>query len=763
MEEILQIRNFSFAYPDQENLTLSGIDLTFRQGEFVVLCGASGSGKTTLLRQLKPVLAPHGRKSGEILFHGVPLNGLNARDSAVKIGFVQQNPENQIVADKVWHELAFGLESLGLDTSTIRLRTAETASFFGIQEWFHKNTTELSGGQKQLLALAGVMAMQPELLILDEPTSQLDPIAASEFLGVVGKINRELGVTVLLTEHRLEEAFPLCSRAVVLEEGRILCGGTPREMAHALRGHGMFLAMPTPIRVWSRTNSELPCPVTVGEGRNWLSRMKIVQTVSRNDARVCRETPVIAIKDAWFRYEKDAPDVLKGLNFTAYSGEITAILGGNGTGKTTALSLMLGLRKPQRGKVLTHETRIAAVPQNPQTLFTEKTVEADLLEILAEKHLSKTEKRERAQRAARLCRLTGLLRRHPYDLSGGEQQRAALAKVLLLEPKILLLDEPTKGLDAQFKRVFAGILRQLADDGTAVILVSHDIEFCAETCDTCALFFDGAIVTQGDTRTFFLGNSFYTTAANRMAHHVLPEATTAEDVIFSLGGDAEDIPPCDVQLPRDCSAETEHPNPKHPPKLGIARKIVMGICGAAFLAGMVLIGLRFGTFSDFLSGGSDAVNAANDPAAVRLYVGTILALTLATVVFMFCLSYKRERTPFPQLPPSRKLPKRTVAAAVMILLLIPLTIFAGIVFWDDRKYYFIGLLVILEAMPPFAFTFEKRKPQAREMVILAVLTAIAATGRTVFFMLPQFKPVTAKVSIAGVAFRGEAGYLEGAL
>ena len=289
----ITVKGLTFTYPERENPALSNIDLTVKPGEFIVLCGPSGCGKTTLLRQLKPTLAPHGAKTGEIYFSDgtdaqcAPLHELSAGDAneharmfAAKIGFVMQSPDNQIVTDKVWHELAFGLESLGFDTPTIRLRVAEMASFFGIQTWFYKNVTELSGGQKQLLALASVMALQPSLLILDEPTSQLDPIAAADFLATVGKINRELGVTVILTEHRLEEALPLASRAVVMEGGKIICEGTPAEVGEALRqrGHGMFHAMPVPMRVWSAVptaqgvdHAELPCPVTVRDGREWIS------------------------------------------------------------------------------------------------------------------------------------------------------------------------------------------------------------------------------------------------------------------------------------------------------------------------------------------------------------------------------------------------------------------------------------------------------------------------------------------------------------
>ena len=271
--ETFEIRTLTITYPEQARAALEEMSLTVKQGEFLVLCGPSGCGKSTLLRQLKTVLAPHGRRSGEILFEGLPLDELDQREQSQRIGFVQQSPDNQIVTDKVWHELAFGLESLGYDTPTIRRRVAEMASFFGIQTWFYKNVTELSGGQKQLLNLASVMAMQPSVLILDEPTSQLDPIAASDFLATLGKINRELGTTILLTEHRLEEAFPLATRVAVMDGGKLLCTGTPNEVGAILKdaGHAMFLAMPTSMRVWAAVENGAPCPITVREGRDWLA------------------------------------------------------------------------------------------------------------------------------------------------------------------------------------------------------------------------------------------------------------------------------------------------------------------------------------------------------------------------------------------------------------------------------------------------------------------------------------------------------------
>ena len=354
--EAFEIRNLSFAYPEQRKDTLRGLTFSIPQGQFVTLCGPSGCGKSTFLRQLKTVLAPAGYRRGEILFEGTPLDEVDQRTQSSRIGFVQQSPENQIVTDKVWHELAFGLESLGYDTPTIRSRVAEMASFFGIQTWFYKNVTELTGGQKQLLNLASIMAMQPSVLILDEPTSQLDPIAASDFLATIGKVNRELGTTILLTEHRLEEAFPLSDRVLVMDKGRLIADGTPSEVGELLRGsgHGMFLARPTAMRVWASVEDDSPCPITVRDGRDWLAEFADKHTLGElpeEKETALPEETAITLEEVWFKYDKDLPDVVKGVSLTVQKGEFLALLGGNGTGKTTTLSIVGGLLTPYRGEV----------------------------------------------------------------------------------------------------------------------------------------------------------------------------------------------------------------------------------------------------------------------------------------------------------------------------------------------------------------------------------------------------------------------------
>lgn len=566
---IIEIKNFSFAYPNQDQF-LKNISLSIEEGSLNVLCGKSGCGKSTLLKHLKTVLAPHGTKQGDIIYQGEKLDAVDHRTQSSEIGFVLQNPENQIVTDKVWHELAFGLESLGYDTATIRLRVAEMASYFGIHKWFMKNVTELSGGQKQLLNLAAIMAMHPKLLILDEPTSQLDPIAASDFLETVKKINRDIGTTVILTEHRLQDVIPWANKVFVMDQGRLIAEGAPGEIGLKLkaRDHGMFLSMPVPMQIFMAADIPGKCPLTVSEGRRWMSdilgRRKVIiprfkdkentAANAENLSKKVKNPPAVEMKDVWFRYEKNSPDVVCGLSLSVAQGEFYALVGGNGTGKSTALSLLSRVRQPYRGKILLNGKDIrkysdkelyrgylGVLPQNPQSMFVKKTVREDLYAIIGGKKDKKSDeyeinmkKVEAIEGIVSLTKLEGLLDRHPYDLSGGEQQRLALAKVLLLRPRLLLMDEPTKGLDAEYKEELGNVLKKLQSHGITIFMISHDVEFVAEYADRTGLFFEGYEVINRPTREFFAGNSFYTTAANRMARHYFPEAVTGKDVVKCL-------------------------------------------------------------------------------------------------------------------------------------------------------------------------------------------------------------------------------------
>ncbi|WP_455953508.1 ABC transporter ATP-binding protein [Blautia sp.] len=556
---LLEVKNLSFTYPRQPKDTtepkpaLSGVSLDIRRGEFMVLCGASGCGKSTLLRLLKRELAPEGEKSGEIIFCGKEQSTLSEREAACEIGYVLQNPENQIVTDKVWHELAFGLENMGVPTPVIRRRVAEMACFFGIDDWFRKKTTELSGGQKQLLNLASILSMQPKLLILDEPTSQLDPIAASDFIHTLSKINKELGLTILLTEHRLEEVFPLADRVAVMDQGKLLFVESPRQAGHELKkfdpNHRMLLGLPSAVRIYQGLDAEdVTCPLTVRDGRNFIEENynnTITRLEREPEKKEEKDRPIaMRMKDICFRYEKEEPDVLDHVALTLYEGEVVSLLGGNGAGKTTLLSVISGTNRPYYGKIEVFGKRLqkyrgkelyirklASLPQNPQTVFLKMTVREDYEELAKVLGCKKSELEDKIQAVAQQLEITHLLERHPYDLSGGEQQRAAIGKVLLLEPRLLLLDEPTKGIDAWSKRQLGNLLKDLRGQGITLLMVTHDVEFAAEVSDRCGLFFDHEITSVDTPEEFFCNNNYYTTAANRISRQQYENAITCEEVI----------------------------------------------------------------------------------------------------------------------------------------------------------------------------------------------------------------------------------------
>lgn len=537
--EQYKINNLSFTYPEGEKKAVENVNLAIDKGEYIVLCGKSGCGKSTLLRHLKKQLIPHGKREGTVTFMGTDINDVAERDMVAKVGFVMQNPEDQIVTDKVWHELAFGLESLSVAKSEMRLRVAEMASFFGIEDWFHKNVNELSGGQMQLLNLASILAMQPEVIILDEPTSQLDPIAATDFLNIIRKINVELGTTIIISEHRLSEVLPVADRVVVMEDGKIICSGDKYSVINYIfeNNNDMADAMPTPAFVYYRSDkkSDNKCPVTVRDGRDYLESINVQKKIDLPADYDEDEIDdfLVKIKEIHFRYDKNGKDILKGTTLNVPRGSVYGILGGNGAGKSTLLNLLTGYYKAYSGKIKIDskdiKNSVAMLPQDPKCLFVKNTVIEEMREMTADE-----------DEITRIVALTGiekLLDRHPYDLSGGEIQKVGLAKVLLCRPKLLLLDEPTKGLDCFYKTAFADILHKLKETGVTIIMVSHDIEFCCRYTDICAMLFDGQVVTCNYSGNFFAKNSFYTTSAAKMSRGIIENAVIAEDIISAINED----------------------------------------------------------------------------------------------------------------------------------------------------------------------------------------------------------------------------------
>lgn len=583
--EILDIQALSFEYPDGKR-ALEDISFSLFPGEFALLCGSSGCGKTTLMRLLKRELAPHGHMTGQLLYCGRPMADMSDRQAAQEIGMVMQQPESQIITDRVYQELAFGLESMGIKQEELRLRVGETANYYGINTWFERSTDTLSGGQKQLLALASVTAVGPRLLLLDEPTAQLDPIAAASFIDTVYKLNREMGITVLIAEHRTEELFERADSVLLMEKGRLLKKDTPRAVcarfASSLAAQGFpaaarlfaalekrspggpemnSLAMNSPATDGPVSNSpakdgslpekaEANIPMTVREGRAFMAELfdkaglaQAANCAAQESCAPRKEEQALELKGAWFRYEKDSPDVLKGVNFSAAFGEVFSLLGGNGSGKSTLFKVIAGLERAYRGKIAVLGRNIkkwdaslccggvALLPQDVSAVFVKHTVKEDMEDLCRAQGIAPQPKIDE------LCAQMGieeLLDREPMDLSGGERQKCALCKLLLTSPQLILLDEPTKGMDAAYRSGLVKTVRGLAQKGAAVIIATHDTGFAAAVSDRCGLFFNGELLSVCSPRRFFSATRFYTTAASRITRDYLPCAVTVQQAAAEL-------------------------------------------------------------------------------------------------------------------------------------------------------------------------------------------------------------------------------------
>mgnify|MGYP000106769382 CR=1 FL=1 len=567
--EILCGEDLSFKYLEGEKDAISRLNFTINKGEFVVIMGESGCGKSTLLKMIKSELLPAGQESGRLLYKGQEIEEVEERTKVSEIGFVMQNVDAQIVTDRVYHELAFVLESLSYKTEEIRLKVGEMASYFGIEDLFRKKTNELSGGEKQLVNLASVMVTGPELLLLDEPTSKLDPIAASEFISTLHKINVELGTTIVLVEHRLEEVFSIADRVMLMEEGKLLAFDKPRQVGKFLVNHKMIAGAPKAVVLYKEMPiPEVNCPLNVKEGKeyirdnfsntknifepevfsikNKLGQKKKSNIETKNKEISVSDEKILELKDIWFRYEKEERDVLRGVNLSVAKGEVFSLLGGNGAGKSTLFSAICGLQKPYRGKVLIDKLnirkykdkdfygkKICMLPQEPINVFFKTQVYEDYIDVL-DSSLSLEEKESKIKKAADTLKIEGLMKKHPYDLSGGELQKCAIGKILLLEPEIILLDEPTKGIDGCGKEELVKIIHQLKEKKVTVVTVTHDVEFAADISDRCGMLFDGEILAVETPHNFFGKNNFYTTAVNRMSKDIYDNVIKLEELVWMI-------------------------------------------------------------------------------------------------------------------------------------------------------------------------------------------------------------------------------------
>ena len=525
----LAYRNVSFAYPGQDatDAVLDQVSFSVPRGSFALLVGETGSGKSTLLSLAKPQIAPAGALHGSIEVFGTPVESLSTEQSARTVGYVFQNPNNQIVCETVWHEMAFGLENLGTPQDEMRRLVAETSYFFGIDDWMRRSTDELSGGRKQILALASTLVMQPRLLLLDEPTSQLDPIAEKNFLHALFRANRELGCTVVVATHSPQAMIDYATCAFELTNG----GVVPVEDLETLARRPRLLGLP------GTRAASAPVERELGEGEQAAREPDAAgpqaaqpETAEPDAADSHAPTPAALGPDAaephaakpraaephaakpavscsgvWFRYTRDANWVARNLDVRVPAGCIHALVGGNGCGKSTLLSLIAGIEKPVRGRVRVQPGGLALLPQDPRALFAAETVRDELMEWAPQAGYD-----ERA--VERMIASLGLAARselHPYDLSGGQQQLLALGKLLLLKPQTLLLDEPTKGLDATARALVARALTRLRVDGVTIVMATHDLDFVLQVADCVSMMFDGEIACTQPADEFFRGNVYY--------------------------------------------------------------------------------------------------------------------------------------------------------------------------------------------------------------------------------------------------------------
>ena len=605
---LIEFNNFSFAYMNSDGSesqvkSLDKINLEIDYGDFVLLCGPSGCGKTTLLTNLKKELMPAGRRSGEIKFNGTRVIDMDEISSACDIGYLFQNPDSQIVTDTVIQEIAFPLENIGLPTEEIRNRISEIVAFFGINDILHKNVNELSGGQKQLVNLCSLLVLRPKVLLLDEPMSQLDPIASYEFLSIVRRLNEEFSITVILSEHKADSIFPFIDKAVFLKEGKIEFVDNAHNICSEVIDDEIFENyLPAVTKIYNSLSVKYPSliklntPLSIREGRRCLNiihddLIKINDSNANSDnldsinlhhinkkyhsqeksgildkiSLGGNKNALINMNGIYFAYEKGNL-ILKNVDFELEKGDFVSLIGGNGVGKSTFLQLLVGILKPIKGKVKYKKgIKLAYVHQNPMIHFSKDNVKEEFLEsILESKLLNNSDVIFNKETYDNLLKMSNeefiesdvlnglefdsiefkfkelieffdicdLIDKHPYDCSGGEQQKIVIVKALLQNADVLVLDEPTKGLDPISSKNLANILNSLRDNGITIIMTSHDLDFVANNCKRCLMLFDKDIQIDDDPKVIFAENNFYTTFVNRMVKDYVPEIVTLDDLRY---------------------------------------------------------------------------------------------------------------------------------------------------------------------------------------------------------------------------------------
>ncbi len=515
--EIINIQNLTFSYPNTNTPAVSSITFTANEGDLVILSGYSGSGKTTLLKCMKPEITPNGKIDGEILYKGNNITDYTPKEIASDVGYLFQNPYSGVVTDRVISELAFSMESLSYKQELMNRRIAEIVAVMGLNDMIDKSTNELSGGELQLVNLASILVTEPKVLLLDEPTAMLDPIAEEKFMSTIKKINKELNITIIYSTHNYNNLLDIADRLLVLDSGHMIANDTPKEALINLLDNGHKDLLNVYLRAWNNYGKNGSLPINMSELKDYLRNnyKKIDYKPDKED--IIETETVVNIKDIYFRYNRNSKDVIKSLTLSVNKGNVISILGGNGSGKSTLLSMLYSSRKPYKGKIkLIGDTSI--MPQSVELIFTKDKVK-DMLNDDAISLASDFYDKYKNS--------------HPYDLSGGEKGLLGFLTAISKPHDILLLDEPTKGMDNQQKLILKDYILKIKEQGKTVITVTHDIEFAAHVSDKIGMMFDGNIVGEASPLDFFKDNIYYKPFISRVMKDI-DDTVYLEEQLYEL-------------------------------------------------------------------------------------------------------------------------------------------------------------------------------------------------------------------------------------
>jgi energy-coupling factor transport system ATP-binding protein len=554
---LIKVEQLTFYYSDSSQPALRNLDLIINDGEFLLITGPSGCGKSSLCRCFNGLI-PHfygGRISGKVEVQGIDTTTSPMKEITGKVGMIFQDPENQLVTSDVEREIAFGLENLAFPRDLIAKRIEESLDTLGISGLRHRRLSELSGGEKQKVAIASVLALHPEIIVLDEPTSELDPKGAEEVLANITRLNDELGITVILVEHRLDRVVHLVDRVIVLDKGDIAADGNPREVFGKPGPVDIGIGVPPVIELTQKLRDRGfhidKTPLTVKESRQLLDGIfRDVKVPSKQIRQQDSGKLLVRMEGLWHSYS-DHDYALQDVNLTAHEGEFIAIMGRNSAGKTTLVKHINGLLKPTRGNVFvdgvnTRETTVARLArnvghvfQNPNDHLFAETLEEEIAFTLKQQGFSTPEITATVEPILERFNLTQYRKHYPRALSGGEKQRVALVSVIAYKPKILILDEPTRGMEYSLKHELMRFLCEYKNNGNIVILVTHDVETVAEYADRAILLSEGSIVIDGNRHDVLSKALLFSPQINRLvqafAKYGVPEdILTTEELLGCL-------------------------------------------------------------------------------------------------------------------------------------------------------------------------------------------------------------------------------------